>query len=109
MTIRTLLLAAASLGTLLAQGPPQLALVSPAVSTTAVIESIQFDGVAGPDQAVILERIAVRKGDTLSVETRRRIGRELNHGEKVGENGLTFSYKPGSRPGTATLVISNGC
>jgi outer membrane protein assembly factor BamA len=100
MTIRTLILAAASLGALFAQGP---------VSTTAVIETIQFDGVAGPKQAAILERIGVRTGDALSVETRQRIGRELNKGEKVGQSGMTFTYKPGSRPGTAVLVISSGC
>lgn len=105
MTIRTLALAVASIGTLLAQGPGKAVYVAPG----AMIEMIQFDGVDGAKQAAILERIGVRAGDALSAETRQRIGRELNKGEKVGVNGLTFSYKPGSRPGTATLVIASGC
>jgi len=90
---------------LVAQGPQQPAYVAP----ESVIETIQFDGVAGPKQAAILERIGVRTGDALSVETRQRIGRELNKGEKVGQSGMTFTYKQGSRPGTAVLVISSGC
>lgn len=100
MTIRALVLSIASLGTVMAQGP---------VSTLAVVETIRFEGVAEARQAAILERIGVREGDTLSAETRQRIGRELNRGEKAGQTGMTFTYKPGSRPGTATLVISAGC
>jgi len=105
MTFRTLALFAASFGTLIAQGPQKPSYVSP----SAVIETIQFEGVDGDRQAAVLERIGVRQGDTLSVEARQRIGRELNKGEKAGASGLTFTYRPGSRPGTATLVISSGC
>ncbi len=105
MNIRTLVLAAAPFGTLLAQGPQAPAVVSPG----ALVEAIQFDGIAGQKQAAILERIGVRTGDALSAETRQRIGRELNKGEKVGPNGMTFTDRPGSRPGTAVLVISSGC
>ena len=105
MNIRALVLAAASLGTLFAQNPLQTA----PVSTGAVIETIRFEGVDGSQQTAILERIGVRQGDALSVETRHRIGRELNRGSKAGESGLTFTYKQGTRPGTAILVISSGC
>ena len=105
MAIRTLVLALASMGALFAQGPAKSGYVAPG----AVIETIQFEGVDEAKRAAVLERIGVRAGDTLSVEARPRIGRELNKGEKVGANGLTFTYRPGSRPGTATLVISSGC
>jgi outer membrane protein assembly factor BamA len=105
MNFRTLVLAAASIGAVFAQGPQTPA----SVSLGAVVEEIRFDGIEDRKQAAILERIGVRTGDALSADTRQRIGRELNKGEKVGQTGMTFTYRPGSRPGTAILIISSGC
>lgn len=87
------------------------AAASPAfVPVNAVIDSIRFDGnVPADKQNVILTRIGFRVGDTLNVEARQRIGRELNNGEKINGPGLTFRYKPGARIGTVTLVISSDC
>ena len=100
MMIRALVLSIASLGAVFGQGP---------VSVGAVIETIRFDGIDAAKQGAILERVGVKAGDVLSGEVRQRIGRELNRGEKAGQSGMTFTYRPGSRPGTAVLVISSGC
>ena len=72
------------------------------IAVNAVIESIEFDGVAPAKQSVVLERIGVRVGQALTPDAMHRIGRGL-------EKGMTFSYKAGSRVGTAKLVISGDC
>ena len=91
---------AASLTTLTAQSP---------VPTTAQIESIRFEGIPAAEQQPILDRIDVRPGDTLSPETRHRIGRQLNRNLPAGSEGYTFTYRPGSRPATAILILNKGC
>lgn len=75
------------------------------VPLTAVIETIEFDGVSAELQKLALERIGVRVGDMLSGEARQRIGRELG---KVRQ-GMTFTYRPGAKAGTAKLIISSDC
>lgn len=100
MHIRTLTLLAASCAALFAQSP---------VSPTAAIESIRFEGIPTAEQQPILDRIAVRPGDTLSTETRHRIGRELNRHLPARSTGYTFTYRPGSRPNTAILILNKGC
>jgi outer membrane protein assembly factor BamA len=98
--IRTLTLLAASLACLSAQSP---------VPTSAEIEAIRFEGIPAAEHKQILNRIDVRTGDTLSTETRRRIGRRLNQNLPAGVEGYTFTYRPGSRPGTAILLLNKGC
>ncbi|MCW5982430.1 MAG: hypothetical protein KIT09_30365 [Bryobacteraceae bacterium] len=71
----------------------------------SVIESIEFNDVRPGLQKVALERLGVRVGDILTGEARQRIGRELGHVQK----GMTFTYKPGSKFGTAKLIISGDC
>lgn len=73
-----------------------------AISANAVIESIEFEGVAPAQQRVVIERIGVRVGQVLTPDVMHRIGRGL-------EKGMTFSYKAGSRLGSARLVISADC
>ena len=75
------------------------------VPLSAVIEAIEFKSVSPELQKAALDRIGVRIGDTLSVEARQRIGRELG---KV-QQGMTFTYRPGAKPGTAKLIISTDC
>jgi len=75
------------------------------VPLSAVIETIEFKSVSPELQKVTLERIGVRPGDTLNGEARQRIGRELG---KV-QQGMTFTYTPGAKPGTAKLIISADC
>ena len=75
------------------------------VPFSAVIETIEFKEVSSELQKVVLDRIGVRVGDVLTSESRQRIGRELG---KV-RNGMTFTYKPGSKFGTAKLIISGDC
>jgi len=75
------------------------------VPYSAVVETIEFKDVTAAQQKLVLERIGVRVGDKLDVEARHRIGRELGKVQK----GLVFSYKAGSRSGTATLIISSDC
>jgi outer membrane protein assembly factor BamA len=70
--------------------------------SNAVIESIEFEGVAPAQQRVVIERIGVRVGQVLTPDVMHRIGRGL-------EKGMTFSYKAGSRLGSARLVISADC
>ena len=104
MHIRTLTLLALSLASLTAQTP---------VPPTATIESIRFEGIPAAEQQPILDRIAVRTGDTLSTETRHRIGRELNRNlparSASRSQSYTFTYRPGSRPNTAILILNKGC
>ncbi len=76
-----------------------------AVPFFAVIETIEFNDVPSELQKVALDRIGVRVGDTLTGEARQRIGRELGKVKK----GMTFTYKPGSKSGTAKLIISADC
>jgi hypothetical protein len=71
----------------------------------AVIEAIEFNGVSPELQKVTLDRIGMRVGDTLNGEARQRIARELG---KVRQ-GMTFTYRPGAKPGTAKLIISADC
>ena len=79
------------------------------ISAVPTIEDITFQGLNDAEQAMILKRIALRNGDVLSVDARRRIAEELRAtGTELGKT-LTFSYKPGSKSGTAKLSISNGC
>lgn len=75
------------------------------VPLTAIVETIEFQDVAVDKQQLILDRIGVRVGDRLNGETRQRIGRELGRVQK----GMTFTYKPGSKWGTAKLIISADC
>ena len=75
------------------------------VPLSAVIEAIEFKSVSPELQKSALDRIGVRVGDTLNVEARQRIGRELG---KV-QQGMTFTYRPGAKPGTAKLIISADC
>lgn len=72
---------------------------------SAVVETIEFQGVSPETRQLILARIAVRPGDMLTADTRHRIGRELG---KV-QQGLTFTYKAGTKRATARLLISAGC
>jgi hypothetical protein len=79
-----------------------------------VIEAVVFDGVAMSEQRSILDRIGVRVGDVLGVEARQRIGRHLNvlgdaRTFSFSNEGLTFSDRPGSKPGKVILVIAAGC
>ena len=71
----------------------------------AVIETIEFEDVAEDKQKLVLSRIGVRVGDVLTPATRHRIGRELGTVQK----GMTFTYKQGSKWGTAKLIISADC
>jgi hypothetical protein len=71
----------------------------------AVIEAIELKDVPSELQKVALDRIGVRVGDILTGEARQRIGRELGKVKK----GMTFTYKPGSKSGTAKLIISADC
>lgn len=110
--LRTLaLLGLATVAILRVVVPTTAAAASPAfVPVDAVIDSIRFENnVPADKQTAILSRIGIRVGDTLSIEARQRIGRELNRGEKAGSPGFTFSYKPGARIGTVTLTISADC
>ena len=75
------------------------------VPLSAVIEEIEFKSVSAELQKAALDRIGVRVGDTLNVEARQRIGRELG---KV-QQGMTFTYRTGAKPGTAKLIISADC
>ena len=75
------------------------------VPFTASVESIEFKDITQDQQIVLLDRIGVRVGDKLTAETRQRIGRELGKLQK----GMTFTYKQGSRSGTAKVIISPDC
>jgi outer membrane protein assembly factor BamA len=74
----------------------------PDVPMTAVIETIEFKDIPASEQKSVLDRIQVRVGDVLSSEVRQRIGPRL-------QKGMTFSYRPGSRPQTAVLILNAGC
>ena len=75
------------------------------VPLSAVVEAIEFKSVSPEIQKLTLEKIGVRVGDTLNGDARQRIGRELG---KV-QQGMTFTYTPGAKPGTAKLIISSDC
>ncbi len=75
------------------------------VPFSALVETIEFTNVPLETRALIVNRIGVRPGDALTAETRHRIARELG---KAGK-GLTFTYRPGSKPGAAKLIISGDC
>ena len=75
------------------------------VPFTAVVESIEFHGLDYTQQQTIRERIGVREGYRLDPQTRSRIGLELGKFQK----NYTFSYQPGSKIGTAKLIITPGC
>jgi hypothetical protein len=94
MRLCTLLLATA----LLVLGANQV----PDVPMTAVIETIEFKDIPASDRKAVLDRIQVRVGDVLSSEVRLRIGPRL-------QKGMTFSYRPGSKPQTAVLILNAGC
>lgn len=78
---------------------------APVVPPSAVVETIEFKDVSPQMQKVVLDRIGIRIGDVLSGEARQRIGRELGKVRK----GMTFTYKAGSKQGTAQLIISGDC
>lgn len=93
---------------------PSSALASPAVPANAVIEAVAFEGISMAEHRTILDRIGVRVGDRLGAQARQRIGRRLNvlgdaRDFSYPNGGLTFSDRPGSKPGTVVLVISAGC
>ncbi|MPY90393.1 MAG: hypothetical protein GEU99_21035 [Luteitalea sp.] len=75
------------------------------VPFSAIVETIEFNDVSQETQKLVLDRIGVRPGDTLTVEARRRIAREL----RTVQKGMTFTYKSGAQLGTATLIISAEC
>jgi outer membrane protein assembly factor BamA len=79
------------------------------VSALAEIERIEFEGLNDVQQKTISMRLSVRAGDVLSVDARHRIAAELRTIGKDLAKTLTFSYKPGSKLGTAKLKISDGC
>ena len=82
-----------------------LAADSQVISFSATVETIEFQGVSPETRKLVLDRIGVRPGDMLTAVTRQRIGRELGKVQK----GLTFTYKAGTRPATAKLIISADC
>lgn len=106
-SVASVLLCSVLLVPALAQAPKHMPAEPQAndVSFSAVVETIEFKGVSPELQKVVLDRIGVRQGDRLTVDARHRIGRELG---KV-QSGLTFTYKAGSRPATAKLIISADC
>ncbi len=77
------------------------------IPVDAVIEKISFEGVGLLDQALILGRIDIQPGDTLTIERVERIPARL----KTLVKPHAFAYKAGSKPGRVVLSISNaeGC
>jgi len=77
------------------------------IPVDAVIEKISFEGVGLLDQALILGRIDIQPGDSLTTERIERIPARLRTLVKPH----AFAYKPGSKPGRVVLSISNaeGC
>ncbi len=90
-----------------AQAPPEVRPPQPRVEVPffAVVETIEFKDVSLEEQKLVLDRIGVRVGDALTVAVRHRIGRELG----IVKTGMTFTYKAGSKWGTAKLIISADC
>jgi hypothetical protein len=113
MTPGTRLLALAG-SMLLFAGPASAQGANPPVAGEPVIETIAFDGVPLAEHQAILDRIGLRAGDRLTVPARHRIGRRLNvlgdaRTFSYTNEGLTFSDRPGSKPGRVILVIAAGC
>lgn len=77
------------------------------VPVDAVIEKVDFEEVQLLDQALILGRIGIRPGDTLTTERVAQIPARLRTLAKPP----AFGYKAGSKPGFVILSIRNaeGC
>ena len=93
------LLGASLLSPTFAQGPRA------DVPFFAIVETIEFKDMSQQQQKLVLERIGLRVGDMLTADARQRIGLEIGKIQK----GSTFTYKAGSKPGTAKLIISAEC
>jgi len=75
------------------------------VPFSAVVETIEFKAVSPDVQKLVAGQIGVRPGDMLTAEARQRIGSGLRKVRK----GLTFTYRSGSKPATAKVIISGDC
>jgi hypothetical protein len=71
----------------------------------AVIESIEVADVSADVRKTVLSRIGVRVGDTLTGSAKQKIGAEIGR----VMNGMTFTYRPGFKPGTVKLRIDPSC
>jgi hypothetical protein len=100
---------AGSLGVFNGASLAQQNVIAPQVSTQARVESIAFEALDAAQQASIRARLSIQVGDTLSVEARHRLAQELAAAGKGVGKPLTFSYKPGTKSGTAMLKISGDC
>ena len=81
-----------------------------AVSPNAVIEAIEFEQVAPARQQRVLMSLGLRVGDRLDADAKQQVGQALRAAQKsVAEQPLTFTYTPGSKYGTAKLIIRSGC
>lgn len=79
------------------------------IPANPAVETISFEGLSAEQQGVILRRISLRAGDTLSAEARQRVAGELSAiGRELGKT-LTFSYKRGTKFTSVKFVISDGC
>jgi hypothetical protein len=66
-----------------------------------VIEAIAVEGVSEATTRAILDRIGLRVGDDLTIESRHQLGKQLG----VIDKNLTFSYTHGTKSGTVRLRI----
>jgi len=103
---KTLAFLAISLGTTicgLAETPRPLA-----VSPNAVLEAIEFEDVAPARQKAVLTSLGLRVGDRFDAEAKQNVGAALRAVQQADQP-LTFTYTPGSKNGTAKLIIRAGC
>ncbi len=79
-----------------------------AVSPNAVIEAIEFEDIAPARQHAVLTSLGLRVGDRFDAEAKQQVGQSLRMVQKADQP-LTFTYTPGSKYGTAKLIIRAGC
>jgi hypothetical protein len=70
-----------------------------------IVESIDVVDVPAEVRDLVLTRIGVRVGETLTVADKQRIGEEIGR----VRGGMTFSYTLGTAPGTVKLRIDPSC
>ena len=75
------------------------------MTASPMIESVDFEGLTDAQQKLVANSLTIRRGDLLSADAKQKVARDL----KASGLELTFSYKAGSRYGTARLKISAGC